>query len=274
MDVLPRLPSDIVRAAFPEEPTPEWLLIASKRDAKLKGDRSAVAEAMRFLKEADPHYYNSLVERHTKNRVRAKPVAATNVKRKGGLIADDGTVYVHKSEKMEGKKAQRIIEEREAKLAEIVTRENERLEHLRQAIRSGNVIYTPEGIFEIRTCRGCGSICQKVQLDEKPCPGSIMASNLFHDATKSREAAHAQTKLVDVKVSNTLLEWKTTVIVFLLFSVGAIQSRSHSCVEEVVECFATTIYCKASRRKCRYKCDNVHARSQTWQEECWCQFCC
>lgn len=210
MDGLPRLPSDIVIAAFPEEPRPEWLRIASRRGSKLKGDRSAVAEAMRFLKEADPQYYDSIIERHTKSRVRAKPAAVTSFERKRNFIADDGAVYVHRSEKMEAKKAQQIIEEREAKLTEIVKQENERLEHLRQAIRSGNVIYTSEGMFEIRTCRGCGNICQKVQLDEKPCPGSIMASNLFHDATKPREAAHAQTKLVDVKVSNTFAWRKTT----------------------------------------------------------------
>ena len=197
MDILPRLPSDILRAAFPDVPRPEWLKQASRYNSQVKEDKSAIAAAMRYLKDADPHYYNSVVERHTKSS-RAKP-AARNIVRKSGFLADDGSVYVNKCEKTETKRAQRIIEETEAKIIELEAREKERLERLKQAIRSGDIIYTPEGIFETKACRGCGTVCKKVQLDENLCPGSILASNATTDA---KEAAHAQTKLVHFKVSN------------------------------------------------------------------------
>lgn len=141
MDVLPRLPSDIIRAAFPDEPQPEWLRRLSRRHGSLeKGERTAIATAMRFLKEADPRYYNSVVERHTRS-FRAKPEALNTIP-KGGFLADDGTVYVNKRVKMDAKIAQRMIETTEAKIIELEAKEKERLERLKKAIRSGDVIFT------------------------------------------------------------------------------------------------------------------------------------
>lgn len=130
--MLPRLPSDIIRAAFPESSLPKWLQKSFQNPYQSKADKNAIMSALHAMKAADPLYYNSLIDRHTKS-YRTKPVVMKNLL-KNGVITDDGTLRMNKNEKTEVRRAVRMIEEREAKMQLLEVRKQERTKRLKQSV--------------------------------------------------------------------------------------------------------------------------------------------
>ncbi|KAL5473145.1 hypothetical protein EMCRGX_G027593 [Ephydatia muelleri] len=130
--MLPRLPSDMIRAAFPESSLPKWLQRSFQNSYQTKADKNAIMSALHVIKAADPLYYNSLIDRHTKS-YRTKPVVVKNLL-KNGVITDDGSLRMNKKEKVGVRRAVRLIEEREAKVQQLEAQKQERTKRLKQAV--------------------------------------------------------------------------------------------------------------------------------------------
>ena len=127
----------MIRAAFPESSSrSKWL---QQSFQKSKVDRNAITKATPLLKAADPLYYNSLIDKHTRS-YRTKPEIKKGLL-KSGCLAKDGSVCMNKSEKVEVKRAIRMIEEREAKMLQLEAREQERIKRLKQVVSFGEAYY-------------------------------------------------------------------------------------------------------------------------------------
>ena len=186
------IPPSMLSTIFPGEA--RWL---RPYCAGGKPDKNAVATAMRYLKEVDPLYYNSLVDKHTKG-YRNKPPIKSHLQ-KYGYLAEDGKVYPTRREQLEANKISRIVREREAMVTQLEIREKERLERLKRAARAGKIAFTPEGIFETKPCAVCPSVYHKVPSimePENPCPGSCLNTSRFSNPRLIRTTTDRSTMMV------------------------------------------------------------------------------
>ena len=176
---LPPVRSDLIAAAtFPGTPQPQypsrWLPQGGKFSA-LSG--TTIPTAIRSLKNSNPLYYNSLMDKYTRRHL-TKPGVHSHL-HKCGFISEDGTVCPTRLEQIEANRAYRLQGERDANLRAFENREKARLHRLRKAAAAGDVTFTRDGIYETKPCLECGfkHKVASVMSNSEVCPGSQMANH-------------------------------------------------------------------------------------------------
>lgn len=138
---------------------------------------SSAEVGARSLKTHDPLYYNSLLDRHTRRCYMCK----RNVKNHlvgGGFLSREGVVYPSREELTEANRFNRLRREQEEMLREVERREAGRLRRLKRAAGVGEVMFTSDGVVELKPCRFCGNpshVVPPLMCPREVCPGSLMA---------------------------------------------------------------------------------------------------
>lgn len=93
-----------------------------------------------------------------------------------GYLAVDGKYYPTKEKAI---RVTRAVEERERFLQWLECRENNRLERLKAAAKSGDIVFTKDGVFESKPCPSCGAYHKLPSLCNvnEPCPCSKIANS-------------------------------------------------------------------------------------------------
>ena len=126
------------------------------------------------MKDKNPLYYNSLVDKHT-----SKYMQKADVKKhlhQMGFTAVDGTVYPTRQEQIEANRVNRLLEESQAMLRKLDMREQSRLRRLGKAARAGELTFTKNGVYEADLCDDCHvyhKLASKLNITS-PCPSSYL----------------------------------------------------------------------------------------------------
>ena len=142
--------------------------------------RNEIDAAIKYLKAADPLYYNSLVDKNTHKHLKKR--AVRQHLQQHGFMSKSGIIYLTQQERVAARAANTLERSRQDALRKVQERERERLRRLRLAHKNGDIIMTPLGDYiETQACSIC-TTCHPVTLhtmDYSPCPGSVQ-NKYFH----------------------------------------------------------------------------------------------
>ena len=127
-----------------------------------ENDVGTLETAVHCLKNVDPLYYNSLMDKNNKSYLRKPPVK--KYLHDGGFIAEDGTVYPTRQEQVEVNRANRKKKMRQEIRQQLAKKCHARLLGLRQQARADEVVYTRSGVYASPDCE---EYREKVMLSRK-----------------------------------------------------------------------------------------------------------
>lgn len=143
--------------------------------------RDEIDVAIKYLKAADPLYYNSLVDKNISKHFRKRAVRQHLMQH--GYMARDGTIFLTQQERIAANAGNRFERSCQEALRKVQDRERERLRRLRLAYKNGDIAMSPLGDYvETQPCAIC-MVSHPVTLhlmDFAPCPGSVQNKYFHH----------------------------------------------------------------------------------------------
>lgn len=143
--------------------------------------RDEIDVAIKYLKAADPLYYNSLVDKNISKHFKKRAVRQHLMQH--GYMAKDGTIFLTQQERIAANAGNRLERSCQEALRKVQDRERERLRRLRLAYKNGDIAMNTLGDYvETKPCSLC-MVSHPVTLhlmDFSPCPGSVQNKYFHH----------------------------------------------------------------------------------------------